>query len=232
MFCILDLAMHPHLALLNEFRYAIDHMVSTVPASVKEDAEQVYAALVANSSATEPEILEACERIGRAEYPHRKAFHQLMGNLEASTRIQLVLDHVDETVRAFLKEHLDAGVPLDTLTSSAVFETSLTPEQKYQVEDALLDAADHVKDELAKKADPNSAAYKKALSSWEDHAQVVQAKIDELRELANKDPKWKAEILDRADRFAQGFLVTEKDPELEEVEKEIEYWKGVLGDEL
>ena len=50
--------------------------------------------------------------------------------------------------------------------------------------------------------------------------------------MADKDPKWKDEILNKVERFREGFLVTEEDPELEMVEKEIEYWKDTFGEGL
>jgi len=223
---------HPHAALLKEYQIAIDHIVPSVPDELKKEAQQTHDALLKNEDATEAEILMALAKTGEAEYPHRKAAEEIAGKLEAETRLALVLDHVDETVRGKLKKHLDAGVPLEEIVKSDLFETEFTPEEKYQVEDALLDAADHVREEMAKAVDPSSAKYKKLVEKWQKHADKIEAKIAELEKVADKDPKWKEEILSKVERFREGFLVTEEDPELEVVEKEIEYWKDTFGEGL
>jgi len=223
---------HPHASLLKEFQIAIDHIVPSVPKEIRAEAQKLHDALLKNEDASEEEIEAALAQVGIAEYPHRKASQEIAGKLEEQTRLALVLEHVDETVRAMLKKHLDAGVPLVEIVRSSLFETELTPEQRYQVEDALLDAADHVREELAKAIDPSSEKYLKLVERWRAHAATIEEKIQELEKLAAKDPKWKEEIQNKAARFREGFSVTERDPELEEVEKEIEYWKDTLGEQL
>lgn len=223
---------HPHASLLKEFKIAIDHIVPSVPPEVKAAAQARHAALLAKEDASEEEIEAALAEAGMAEYPHRKASQEIAGKLEEETRLALVLEHVDEAVRGKLKKHLDAGVPLVEVVKSDLFETEFTPEERYQVEDALLDAADHVREEVAKAIDPESAKYKKLVEKWQAHADAIKAKVDELEALAAKDPKWRDEILQKAARFREGFSVTEKDPELEEVKKEIEYWKDTFGEGL
>lgn len=223
---------HPHQALLDEYTFAIKHLAPTVPKEVKEEAIKMHAALLANAKADEDEIRAALSKTGLAEYPHRHAFTELTKTVEGERRLAMVLEHVDENVRAKLKKHLDAGVPLEEITGSQLFETEFTPEERYQVEDALLDAQDHLKEEMEKTVDPSSAAYQSQLKKWSEYAQQLIKKIDELESLKDKDPKWRDEIVEKGKRFREGFLVTEPDPKLEEVEKEIEYWRGTFGEEI
>lgn len=223
---------HPHASLLKEFKIAIDHIVPSVPPETKEAALKRHAELLANENASEEEIEAALSKVGIEEYPHRKASQEIAGKLEEETRLKLVLEHVDEGVRERLKKHLDAGVPLVEIVRSSLFETEFTGSERYQVEDGLMDAADHVREEMAKAIDPSSDKYKKLVEKWRAHADEIKAKVDELEALADKDPKWKEEILQKAERFREGFSVTEKDPELEEVKKEIEYWKDTFGEGL
>ena len=56
----------------------------------------------------------------------------------------------------------------------------------------------------------------------------MEAKIEELRALAGKDDKWREEILDKVKTLEEGWSVVERDPELLEIEKEIEYWQGTM----
>jgi hypothetical protein len=223
---------HPHASILKEYQIAIDHIVPSVPDVLKKEAQAMHDKLLADEDATLEEIEAALVKTGEAEYPHRKASEEIAGKLEATTRLTLVLEHVDENVRAKLSKHLDAGVPLEEILRSDIFETEFTPEERYQVEDALLDAADHVREEMAKAIDPNSEKYKKLVEKWKKHMEAIEAKLAELEKMASKDPKWKEEILNKVERFREGFSVTEEDPDLEVIEKEIEYWKDTFGEGL
>lgn len=218
--------------MLDEYQVAINHLAASVPIQVKEEAQAMHDALLADENADEPRILEAIVKTGMAEYPHRHAFEELNQDRELRKRLELVLEHVDESVRTKLKKHLDAGVSLEDIIGSDLFQTDFSGEERYQVEDAILDAKDHVKDELASGFDATAPDYVAAMKKWERHRDVITQKIEELLQLSEKDPKWKDEIVGKVKRFREGFSVTERDVELEEVEKEIEYWQGVLGEEI
>lgn len=223
---------HPHQSLLEEYQIAIQNLVPTVPKEIKEEAQNAHDALAANENATEEQIQEALVKTGRAEYPHRHAFKEMTETVTEAKRVEMVLEHVDETVRGKLKHLLDSNVALDEITKSSMFETDFTPEERYQVEDALLDAADHLKEELAESVQEKSKDYDALVKKWEGVAAKIEEQIAVLESLKNQDAKWRDEIGEKVKRFREGFSVTEQDPELVEVEKEIEYWRGTLGEEV
>ena len=223
---------HPFQSFLDEYALAIQHLALTVPESVKKEAEETLAKLCKDENATEEEIRQALIKTGLAEYPHRHAFKDVAGARSEAAEKRLILDHVDETVRTKIQPHLDAGVPVETLVRSDLFEKELTADQRYQVEDAILDAKDHVKEEMEKGVEVSGSEYQAALRKWEAVRDAVAKKIDELEALASKDAKWKEEIAEKVKSFREGFSVTEPDPEPETVEKEIEYWLGTFGEEL
>ena len=187
---------------------------------------------LADENAGEEQILDAMGKTGLAEYPHRHAYKELTSSRSDANLNRMVLEHVDESVRKRLEGHLEAGVPLEQIVSSDLFEQEFSPEERYQVEDAILDARDHIKEAAAESFDAKSDAYKAAVAKWEAYRDEVNNKIKELESLEKKDEKWREEIEGKVKRFQEGFLVTERDVELEEVEKEIEYWRGVFGEEI
>ncbi len=230
-YCILSTLyhmLHPHQSFLDEFQIAINAFVPTVPAELKIVAQTKHDALAADLNADEITISAALYEIGVQEYPHRQTYHELASKTEEAKRLEMVLEHVDETVRAFLKRHIDNGVPLDEIVRSELFETELNADQRYQVEDAILDTKDHLEEAMHLVVDPASNEYQVALAKWTKHAQTIQTKLEELVALADKDPKNRAEILGRVAHFREGFSVTERDPELADVENEIEYWRGMI----
>lgn len=223
---------HTHEMLLKEFQVAIDHFAPTVPSQVKTAAQQAHDDLLANPESTEDEIRGALFIAGMAEYPHRHAFQELTaGGIEAR-RVEIVLEHVEPNVAQKVKTLTDSGVSMSELTNSQLFESDFSPEERHQVEDALLDADIHIKEEFGKAAVSDEKKYADLVNKWTEHRDVILAKVEELESLKNKDEKWHDEIVEKVKRFKDGFSVTEPDPDLEEVEKEIEYWKGTMGEEV
>ncbi len=223
---------HPHEYLLKEYQVAIDNLAPTVPPEVKAEAQSAHDRLLANPEATEDEIRGALFKTGAAEYPHRHAFKELTaGGIEAR-RVEITLEHVEPGVAEKVKKLTDSGVTMTELTRSQLFESDFTPEERHQVEDALLDADIHVREEFGKEAASDEKKYAALAKRWTDARDAILAKVAELEAMKDKDEKWRDEIMEKVKRFRDGFSVTEPDPELEEVEKEIEYWKGTMGEEV
>ena len=156
---------HPQLAILDEFKIAIDKIPSTIP-ETKTEAEKLHANLLANEQATEEQVHQALVLIGKKVYPHRRAIKEL------------------------LEKHKDE-------------------------EDKVLEA--------------HQDEYKELVSKWREEQKKIEEKIDQIRALVEVDPKWSDEIKDKINLFEEGWSVVEKDPDLYQVKKNIEYWKGKLG---
>ncbi len=224
--------LHPHQSLLDEFGIAIKHLAPGVPESVKTEAETALAGLLANENASEEDIWAAMEMTGLAEYPYRHALKELSEANADDRRKEIVLEHVDDAVRAKIAPLLESGVPIEEIVKSGMFETDFTGEERYQVEDALLDAEHHLKEDLEHIPETQIKGFEAKVKVWEKRRDQIVEKIQELESLKDKNAKWKEEIVETVKRLRTGFLVTEKDVELSEVEKEIEYWRGTLADEI
>lgn len=218
--------------MLDEFKYALDHLPPTVPADLIEDGRRLHAELSANPEATAEQIHDALVKIGQAEFPYRRAFNELAGPVSEEHRLELVLEHLEPEVKAKVQKFLESGVKLDELVKSKIFESDFSAAERYQVEDGILHAEDHIKEELPKKIAEHQAEYDQLVKQWQGKQQKMEDKIEELRALAGKDAKWKAEILDKVKTLEEGWSVTERDPDLVEIEKEIEYWRGTMGEEI
>ncbi len=215
--------------MLDEFHYALKHFVPSVPDEVKEKGRDVLAHLQADENADEDSIKNAFHDVGILEYPHRKAYHELTMHKAGKRLDDLVLEHVDATVRDFIKPHLTAGVELNELVESDLAQTELTPAQRYQIIDGILVAQSKLGEELKDEVSFHTHEYQTLLAKWKKHAEAIDKTISEYVALASIAPAdQKAEILDRAKRFREGFLVTERDPDLGEIQKEVAYLKEAL----
>lgn len=220
------MTIHPLQSLLNEFAIAIRHFAPTLPKEIKQGAQETLDQLSADPEIDEAAIRRAFYEIGVKEFPYRRAYQELTQGRAAAHLKAMVIEHVDENVRAVIKPYLDSGVGLEELVKSDLFEKQLTPEQRYQVEDGILVASSKLADALKGEVSTEEASYELMVEKWKKRASEIQAAIDELEALASKgDENQRAEILGKVVRYREGFIITEPDPELEEVKKEIEYWK-------
>lgn len=218
--------------MLDEFQYAIKHFVPTLPAPIKEEARRIHDDLSKSEALDEAAIKHAFYTIGIKEYPYRRAYQELTSSTAQEMLEQMVLEHVDETVRGVIKPHLDEGVSLEELVSSDLFTEALDAKQRYQVEDGILVAKDKLAEILKNRVGEQAERYQALVDKWTQEAGKIQEAVDELEQLAQGgDENQQAEIKDKVARFREGFLITESDPELEFVMKEIEYWKDTFAEE-
>ena len=218
--------------MLDEFDYAIKHFVPTLPSEIKEEAQDILAKLSADAEADETSIRKAFYEIGVQEYPHRRAYDELTHSSAEAQMKEMVLEHVDDTVRGVIKPHLDSGVHLDELLRSEVFVSDLAPDQRYQVEDGIMVAKSKLADAIKGEESDQGAQYKQLFEKWEKHAGEIQVKIDELDVLSQGGTEnQQLEIHGKVGRYREGFIVTETDPDLDEIKKEIEYWTDTFAEE-
>ncbi len=223
---------HPQKAFLDEFQYAIHHFVPTLPEEIKAEAQKIHDDLEADKSADESMIRREFYDVGVQEYPYRHAYDELVHTKEEGKMNELVLEHVDDAVKKVIEPHLSAGVHLDELLRSDLLAEKLSPEQIYQIVDGVAVAKSKLGDAIKTHASADAAAYDALLKKWEDHAKLIESKLVELSELAKKgDEGQAAEIKEKVKTFKEGFLVTETDPDLNEIEEEIAYWKEQFAEE-
>jgi len=223
---------HPHQSMLDEFQFAIKHFAPTVPEAVKAEAQKVHDDIAGNESVDEVAVKKAFYTIGIKEYPYRRAYEELTHSSAEAQMKSMVLEHVDETVRSVIKPHLDEGVSLEELVSSKIFSEQLDAKQRYQVEDGILVAKDKLAETLKAQVGEQSDHYKALVDKWSSEAGKIQEALVTLEKLAQGgDENQQAEIKGKVARLREGFLVTEPDPQLEEVQKEIDYWTETFAEE-
>ncbi|OGL61891.1 hypothetical protein A3C09_04435 [Candidatus Uhrbacteria bacterium RIFCSPHIGHO2_02_FULL_47_44] len=223
---------HPQKALLDEFQYAIHHFVPTLPDEIKVEAQKVHDDLLADKTVDEAIIRRTFHDVGVKEYPYRHAYDELIHTKEEGKMNQLVLEHVDDAVRKVIEPHLNAGVHLDELVRSDLLTESLTPEQIYQVVDGIAVAKSKLGEAIKSHVSADTAAYDALLQKWNDHVKMIEGKLAELLELAKQGDEGQAsEIKGKVQMYKEGFLVTEPDPDVKEIDEEIAYWKEAFAEE-
>lgn len=219
---------HPHEYLLQEYKICIDKLVPLTPPEVVLEAKNIYDELHDNENSTEEQIKQALILVGRKEFPYRKAYVELCASDEEQRLQKLVFDRLEPLVKEKIYNITKHGVHVLDYIDSRLFEEQLLPDERYQVEQAVLLAHDSLDRQCDERAHERRKNYEELVAHWTTEEARLQALIDQLRGMADRDPKWKDEILGKAEQFEEGWSVVERDPTEEEITKEIEYWATVL----
>lgn len=219
---------HPHEYLLQEYKISIDKLVPLTPSEVISEAEKLYGELSQDESASERQIRQALIHIGKKEFPYRKAYEELCAGDEERRLEAAALQKLDEPVKAKLKPLLENGVHLTDFANSKLFETNLESDERYRVEQAILEAHDVVGRECDDRAKERAESYETLVATWKKKQEDMQKMIDQLRSMAERNPESANEIIGKADQFEEGWSIVERDPSEEELKKEIENWAAVM----
>lgn len=219
---------HPHQYLLEEYRLSVEKLVPLTPQEVIDEAKKLYDELIANESASERQIIQALIHIGKKEYPYRKAYMELCASDEEKRLEDSAYAKLDPELAAKIKKVTEHGVHLTDYVKSKLFESELTGDERLRVENAILEAHDVVGKQCDERAHERQQNFNQLVEHWKKEQERIQGLIDHLRSMASRDERWKTEITGKADVFEEGWSIVEKDPDEEEIVKEIENWATVL----
>jgi len=152
---------HPQLAILDEFKVAIDKMPMTIP-EVKAEAEKLYAALSADPKATEDQVHDALVKIGKQVYPHRQAIEDLQAKHKIEDVADLVAGNMDE-YQGLVKQWIEKQQQIE----GKISELRSLSEQKVEFKDEILDEVKVLEEGWSVvERDPNLDKIKQKIEYW------------------------------------------------------------------
>ncbi len=208
---------HPHQYLLDEYRISINKLVPLTPADVREEAERLYAELAGNEHASERQIQQALVEIGKKEYPYRKAYAALCATDEEKRFEEAAFAKIDAPIAEKVRAVTAHGVHLTDYVNSKLFESQLTPEERYHVEQAILAAHDVINRQCDERAATRKENFETLVAEWSTKRDEIQRLIEELRSMASRSAELAGEITGAADAFEEGWSIVSRDPEEREV---------------
>lgn len=152
---------HPQLAILDEFKIAIDKMPMTIP-EVKAEAEKLYAELSADPKATEDQVHDALVKIGKQVYPHRQAIKDLQAKHKIEDVADLVVGNMDE-YNAFVKQWAEKQQQIE----GKISELQSLSEYNVEFKDEILDEIRVLEEGWSVvERDPDLDKIKQKIESW------------------------------------------------------------------
>lgn len=220
--------MHPHKFLLDEFQIAINHFVPTVSDDVKQEAQKLHDDYLANESVSREEIKQGMMLIGKKTFALRNAYHDFVGEQLAHALTEKTLSNLEVHLKEQITALLTEGSTVMALMKDSAFEEKFGASERRLIEGAYLDAKKTLMEQSVAELDQASEGYQNVLLHWQEHQAKIEAAIMKLLEIAQDAGEWQDEIEQKVEEFGEGFLVTERDPELEEITQAIIYWSGVV----
>ena len=208
---------HPHQYLLDEYRLSLEKLVPLTPPEVIEEAQRLDKELSGNEHATERQIQQALVEIGKKEYPYRKAYQALCATDEERRLEEAAFAKIDGEIAEKVRAVTAHGVHLSDYVNSKLFESQLTSDERYHVEQAILAAHDVINKQCDDRASERKENFETLVKEWSAKRDEIQRLIEELRNMASRSPELAGEIHAKADAFEEGWSIVSRDPEEKEV---------------
>lgn len=229
---------HPYAYTLALLKLAIDRLPPTFSAERAQQYRVKLDIFLNDPNIAYEEIQKTISALGKESWPYRKAYEEIYARYGRASEESHLLENLDLGIREkyerFIHEggkimHVRTVMTLEELMAPSPFERYFTPEEKFAIEQALLTARDSARAEIddlvtGKKKEE----YEALVEEYRRKQKRMEAKLDELRELATVSRKWQADISDRLRTIEEGWSVVEQGVDLADLEKETEYWKGTL----
>jgi|SRR3989338_5215785 len=215
-------------ALYHELEFAIKHLPSSIPEDEMKKIWDLFHALKEGEK-NDARAVDAMIAIGKIEWPHRKAYEEMMMACCSKTQHQMLLESLSDKTR---KKYIDIGgndATVQEIVHSRAFEEKLTPEERYEVQEAALNARFKMAEFMKGQISARPKEYEERLQAARKEQQAIEEAIAKLEGLASIDEDWRGEILGQVEQMRMGWSIAERDVLLDDVKKAIEYWQGTLS---
>jgi len=233
---------HPYAHTLELLMIAVAKLPPGFP---EGDRQRFHAAFEAYLKAGDKAVYEDISRtiveLGELSWPHRRAYQELYDRYARASEEAHLLERLDRGVRekyeAFIHEGGKIGHIEQTrvrteaeLRAPAPFERYFSPEEKFAIAQALLGARDDARMEIdGLVTGPKLDEYEALIESNRAIQLRMKDRVRELTALADISPRWRDDINNRIIAIQDGWSVLEKGSTLQDLDQEVEYWKGTLA---
>lgn len=217
-------------AFLTQLAFAIKHLPPTIPPEEQAKIEARFGELEAlGDEVPDSEVASAMIDIGEIEWPYRLAYKELVMMCCSHTQHDLFLESLSPKTRKKVVAMGGEDMTVPELVHSTMFEEQLSPEERYEVQEAALTARLKMHEYMEEQINARPNDYAKALQKAREEQVRITEAISQLEALASVDPDWEPEITGKVEQFKMGWSIAEPDVTVEDVEREVAYWQETLA---
>ncbi|HJN85432.1 MAG TPA: hypothetical protein QF873_03910 [Patescibacteria group bacterium] len=217
-------------ALLSELEFGIKHLPPTLPEEKQKEIDGMVAELKAlGEKADDGAMRDVMVATGKIEWPYRQAYKGMVMECCSQTEHQMMIENLRPATRKKFKNIGGDDVSIHELVRSRIFEEQLTPEERYEVQEASLNARLQMIEFMKEVIVNRPKDLEKGLAKARADQKKLEDAIDQLEALTKIDADWAPDIQAKVDQFKLGWSISEPDVLLGDVDKEIEYWQETFG---
>ncbi|MDD4995205.1 MAG: hypothetical protein PHW53_01935 [Patescibacteria group bacterium] len=214
---------------LNLLRIAIEKTPFSFSRDERSKFETRLAALEANPETKRDEIETVIVEVGKATWPHRKAYEGMFAAYAKEKYEEQFINNLDDDLRVKYENFTRAGGSLHDYRRTREMEQAFTPEEYTRLEDAIFEARKFLDSYMETVIAENSDEYNESVKRYESKQRDCANMIESLKEIARTSEKWAPEIMAKVRKFEEGWSAIERDFDEDQLKHEIEYWQGVIG---
>lgn len=229
---------HPYRYTLDLFRWALDRLPPGFPGRRHDEYDRQWRNFAVQPEIDYEDIQQSISTLGKESWPFRMAYEEMYRVYGRSSEEAHLLERLDMVLRAKFEQFLHEGGKLNHIASAksgeelwkaAPFEHFFTPEEKYSLSEALVLAREAARREIVELCvGAKKEEYERLIGKYRRRQGLISDKIEELRSLAGVSGKWQSEIDDQVRHIEEGWSIVERQPDVAELDKLLEYWKGTL----
>lgn len=222
--------MHPHHYTLSLFKHLLDKTEHTLfPSERLEEIKKEYAQLAADPSTSLPIIEATIKKSGREIWPYQEALEELYRRHGKTKEDERLKEKLDPTLRQKYAQFLATGGSLSDFRQGLHTEAYFSPEEKFALGQAVLDAHQVTLQEIASSC--RADKQHECEEVIEDHQQKllrIDKKLAILKELSATSEKWRAEIEDKITAFEEAFGYLTRTFHESDLDGTIDYYQGII----
>lgn len=219
-----------HQYFLSQLEFGIKHLPPTIPEDEAARIQKLFSDLKElGPEVDENQIKSTMIEIGKIEWPYRQAYSDLVMACCSHTQHDLFMKNLSQKTKKKYTEIGGEDASVQEVVHSAMFEEKLSPEERYEVQESALDARLQMHEFMKGQIESRPKEYEAAVVKAKKMQKEMEDAIDVLSSLSKIDADWGPEIEGKVDQMQLAWSISERDVTLDDVNKEIEYWKGILG---
>lgn len=222
---------HPCQFTLGLLLAMIEKAPITLPSEKKEAIKKQYDEYLKDKKITCAKVEEALVFFGKEIWPYRKAWQEMYEKYGRVLEEKYFEENLPKELhdKYFSCKKEGEGSCLREYRMCGKMETCFTPEEKFMLDETVIAALEKAKAEVDKLVlGEKKNEYDEIFAKRSDEQKIMAARVEELKNMADKNPKWQAEILEKVKTIEEGWSVVERDLTLGEIEKILEFYKGAL----
>lgn len=219
-----------HQYFLTQLAFGIKHLPPTIPEAEQQQILALFETLEAHGEALTDSVIESTMiEIGKIEWPYRRAYKDMVMLCCSHTQHDLFLKTLSPKTKKKVIEMGGEEITVAELVHAPFFEEKLSPEERYEVQEAALNARLQMHDFMENQITTRPNDYKKSLEKAFAQQKELDEAIQQLSALAAIDPHWQPEIEGKVRQFLVGWSISEPDVSVADVRREVDYWKETLA---